>query len=68
VIDVPERLLQHTHCIQCDAPMEVGKDFCSEGCDRDYHARIKSRTNRTMLFFVVIVIVLLMLVILPLLA
>jgi predicted nucleic acid-binding Zn ribbon protein len=59
VIDVPERLLRHSHCIQCDAPMEVSSNFCSEECDRDHHARIKSRTNRTMLFFVVVVLPLL---------
>lgn len=59
---MPERLLQHTHCVHCDAPMEVGKDFCSEECDKTYHARGKGRTNRNILFFVVIAIVLLVLV------
>lgn len=42
--------------------MEVGKDFCSEECDKTYHARGKGRTNRNILFFVVIAIVLLVLV------
>ena len=39
--------------------MEVSSNFCSEECDRDHHAMIKSRTNRTMLFFVVVVLPLL---------
>lgn len=46
---MPERLLQHKHCINCGKAVLVTEDFCSDEC-REGHRMVMSRKRRQLLF------------------
>ncbi len=46
-------LPEHSHCLHCDDPVDVGQEYCSDACKAaaDSEAR-KERTKNT-IFFVI---------------
>jgi predicted nucleic acid-binding Zn ribbon protein len=52
---MPERLPPHSHCIQCDNPIQEGQDYCSDEC-RQARKVEREKSNRRQWIFVIIVI------------
>jgi len=49
-----DRIPPHTHCRECGRPVELGKRFCSEGCEQKHIAMIKKRRNQLYLFYALV--------------
>jgi predicted nucleic acid-binding Zn ribbon protein len=47
---MPENLPIHSHCLECDSAIPVGKPFCSDECGRKHASKAKRDRNRNLLF------------------
>ncbi|MDD1770581.1 MAG: DUF2116 family Zn-ribbon domain-containing protein [Methanomassiliicoccales archaeon] len=52
---MPERLPPHSHCVQCDNPIQEGEEYCSDEC-RQARKIANQKSNRRSWIFVIIVI------------
>lgn len=46
---MPQKLLQHKHCITCGKAINVTEDFCSEECETN-HRLLLSKKRRQLLY------------------
>ena len=51
-----ELLPDHTHCLQCDAAIPLGKAFCGEECEKVHRRNAKKSNQRTTLMVVIVVV------------
>ncbi len=49
LLAMPQKLLQHKHCVTCGKAITVSQDFCSEECETD-HRQLLSKKRRQLLF------------------
>jgi predicted nucleic acid-binding Zn ribbon protein len=47
------RLPPHSHCLECDDPVAVGDEYCSEECRQHSVAKKRKSGNRMKLFYVI---------------
>jgi len=43
-------LPEHSHCLHCDDPVDVGQEYCSDVCKVAAESEAKKERNRNMLF------------------
>ena len=43
-------LPEHSHCLHCDDPVEVGQEYCSEECKVTAESEAKKERTKNMLF------------------
>ncbi len=43
-------LPQHSHCLNCDDPVEEGQQYCSEKCRLEAESQAKKDRNKNLLF------------------
>jgi len=43
-------LPEHSHCLSCDAPVDVGQDYCSEECRAKAETEARRERARTIAF------------------
>ncbi|MFQ5838576.1 MAG: DUF2116 family Zn-ribbon domain-containing protein [Thermoplasmata archaeon] len=46
---MPQKLLQHKHCITCGKAVLVTEEFCSEECERS-HSQLLGKKRKQLLF------------------
>jgi len=46
-----ELLPEHSHCLNCDDPVDVGQEYCSDECRVQAENEVKRDRNRNMIFF-----------------
>ncbi len=44
-------LPEHSHCLRCDDPVDVGQEYCSEECKVAAESEAKKERTRNMVFF-----------------
>ncbi len=44
-------LPEHSHCLHCDDPVDLGQEYCSEECRVQALAEVRRERNRNYLFF-----------------
>ena len=45
------RLPPHSHCMECEEPIDEGETFCSEECERAYKGREAQRKRRMPMWY-----------------
>lgn len=45
------KLPPHSHCLECEEPIDEGETFCSEGCRSRYEERERLRKRKMMMFY-----------------
>ncbi|MCJ2520719.1 MAG: DUF2116 family Zn-ribbon domain-containing protein [Candidatus Thermoplasmatota archaeon] len=61
---MPQRLLQHKHCVTCGKAVPLTEEFCSEECDSS-HSQVLGRKKRQLMFLwigAIVVLIIAMLV------
>ena len=43
-------LPEHSHCLSCDAPVDVGQEYCSEECRAKAETEARRERTRTIAF------------------
>jgi predicted nucleic acid-binding Zn ribbon protein len=51
-------LPEHSHCLQCDDPVDEGQEYCSEECRAAAQSEAKKERTRNTLFFVIAAVLL----------
>jgi len=49
---MPENLPDHTHCLECEAAMPWGKQFCSDKCESAHQAKAKREKNKNLIYMI----------------
>jgi predicted nucleic acid-binding Zn ribbon protein len=44
-------LPEHSHCLYCDDPVDVGQEYCSDECRENAEKEAKKERTRNMIFF-----------------
>ncbi|MCX6650233.1 MAG: DUF2116 family Zn-ribbon domain-containing protein [Methanomassiliicoccales archaeon] len=44
-------LPEHSHCLNCDEPIDEGQEYCSDDCRQKAEGEAKKVRNRNMVFF-----------------
>ncbi|MCG7843982.1 MAG: DUF2116 family Zn-ribbon domain-containing protein [Methanomassiliicoccales archaeon] len=43
-------LPEHSHCLNCDEPVDVGQEYCSDQCRLKFEGEARKERNRNMFF------------------
>jgi predicted nucleic acid-binding Zn ribbon protein len=54
---MPENLPDHAHCLECDAAIPIGKQFCSDQCESARNAKIRRQKNRNLMYTVILLVI-----------
>lgn len=49
---MPEKLLQHKHCLSCGKAVKPSEDYCSDDCRERHHATIKKKRRQLVYLWV----------------
>jgi predicted nucleic acid-binding Zn ribbon protein len=49
---MPENLPDHAHCLECEAAMPFGRQFCSDKCESTYQAKVKRGKNKNLIYLI----------------
>ncbi len=63
---MPQKLLQHKHCITCDKAIPVTEEFCSEECKTSHRLILTRKKRQLLLLWIGAMAVLLIAVVLSL--
>ncbi|NLX47771.1 MAG: DUF2116 family Zn-ribbon domain-containing protein [Euryarchaeota archaeon] len=44
-------LPEHSHCLHCDDPVDVGQEYCSDECRANAEKEARKERTRNMIFF-----------------
>ncbi|MGD1060576.1 MAG: DUF2116 family Zn-ribbon domain-containing protein [Methanomassiliicoccales archaeon] len=61
---MPERLPPHSHCVQCDNPVQEGEQYCSDECRQARKLANQKSNRRTWIFFIIVIAALVVLAVL----
>ena len=53
------RLPPHSHCLECEDPIDEEESFCSEGCRLSYERKESVRKRKMMTFYIIVIILIL---------
>ncbi|HUT26680.1 MAG TPA: DUF2116 family Zn-ribbon domain-containing protein [Methanomassiliicoccales archaeon] len=51
-------LPEHSHCLNCDEPVDEGQEYCSEECKAIMKGEQQKERNRNMFMFAIVAVVL----------
>ncbi len=51
---MPARLPPHSHCLNCEEPIQENEVFCSEKCEEQHKLRAKKDRRKTMAFYLLL--------------
>lgn len=49
---MPEKLLQHKHCVSCGKAVPASQDFCSEECTEKHRAVISKKRRQLLILWI----------------
>jgi len=50
---MPENLPDHSHCLECEAAIPLGRPFCSDKCEKTYQDKVQRSKNRNLVFMLI---------------
>lgn len=60
---MPERLVQHKHCLTCGRAISAREEYCSEECEAERISTLRKKKKQLLILYIGSVIVLLLAVI-----
>jgi predicted nucleic acid-binding Zn ribbon protein len=54
---MPENLPDHTHCLECDAAIPLGRPFCSDQCEAAHRNKARKNKNRNLAYTVILFVI-----------